>query len=263
VNGNVSGTGGVVYQSGVVTMNGTNTYNGGSSVSANATLVLGPNGSLATSITLLASTSVFNVVGVIGGSNGTGPGGSYALNPNTTLTGPGTVVGSIQVGGGASLIPGGPTNFGTLHHAGGTMTWAPGGKLVVGYNPTIPTPLPPGQYDTVASTGTLNVSATSASKFEINLREVIPLPGTITPSSQQIVVASFSGPPTFAGSDFNALFSLTGAYSAPTPVVSISGNDVVLTFVTALEPVTVFGFASGLVGVIGLCRRFRSSMGTG
>ncbi|HQY87576.1 MAG TPA: hypothetical protein PK402_02885, partial [Tepidisphaeraceae bacterium] len=94
-----------------VNLNAANTYTGTTTVSKGA-LSLGASGSIANSpiINLLIASSRFNVSTVAGGSNFDGT--RFALMNGQTLNGIGSVVGAMNVSGGATVAPG--NSIGTL-----------------------------------------------------------------------------------------------------------------------------------------------------
>ncbi|MEP2776591.1 MAG: autotransporter-associated beta strand repeat-containing protein [Luteolibacter sp.] len=155
VNGVISGSGSnshLIIDGGTSTLNNTNTYNGSTFVK-NGTLALGASGSIGNSPEInVASGATFNVSAVTGG---------YTLNSTTTLSGSGSVTGSMVVAG--TLSPG--NSPGTL--STGSQTWMNGGD----YNWQVAdvTGAAGTAYDTIAITGTLDLASLAANGFAINL----------------------------------------------------------------------------------------------
>ena len=134
--GAITGTGGLAKSgSGMLTLTGTHTFTGPTSITGG---LLRLNGS--------AANSAFMVSG-------------------GTLTGTGTV-GPLTIGSGGTLSPG--NSPGTL--SAGSTTWADGGSFIFEINQASggAAGSAPG-WDILAITGSLTVTATSASKFTVSL----------------------------------------------------------------------------------------------
>jgi autotransporter-associated beta strand protein len=221
--GVISGSGGSLLKAGTgtLTLTGANGYSGATTVNA---------GTLA-------------VNNATGSATGTG---LTSVNATATIMGTGNVGGGLTINSGGTMAPG--NSIGTMTAAGVT-TWASGGTYTVEYTPG--SSFTSGStIDYYNSTGTLNVTATSSSKFTINLKNA---GGGTAPATTTAVIATFTGT---SGSGFSPdRFNFTGDF-AGTPSVSLdASNNVVLAFTPVPEPVTLFGLAGGALGVAGWVRR--------
>ncbi|MEI6239396.1 MAG: autotransporter-associated beta strand repeat-containing protein [Planctomycetia bacterium] len=150
-----------------------NTY-GGDTIINEGTLALGAVGSIANSpVVAVAAGATFDVSAKSGG---------YSLAAGQTLSGPGSVAGSITLGTDATVAPG--AGIGALSVTQG-VTWASGGD----YNWQIANATgsagAAGGWDLLNVGGTLDIQATSASPFAINLWSLssgtgLPASGSIT-----------------------------------------------------------------------------------
>ncbi|MEP2776805.1 MAG: autotransporter-associated beta strand repeat-containing protein [Luteolibacter sp.] len=151
--GVISGSGSVTkIGEGTQTLSGANTYKGKTTISE-GTLALGATGSINNTPEInVASDAIFDVSAVTGGFN---------LTSTTTLSGNGTVAGSMIVYG--TLSPGNsPGNMAT-----GSQTWMNGGD----YNwQMLDATGPAGTgYDTYTITGALDLTNLTLGQFSINL----------------------------------------------------------------------------------------------
>jgi autotransporter-associated beta strand protein len=132
--GTIAGLGGLTKSgTGTLNLTGANTYTGPTTINGGTLAV---NGSLTSNV---------------------------AVNAGGTLGGSGTVNGTVTVANGGTIAPGnspGTTNTGSeIWESGGNYNWQvlnAAGVAGVG-------------YDTVNITGTLDITATSSSKFNVNL----------------------------------------------------------------------------------------------
>lgn len=153
----IGGGGSVRVIAGALTLTASNGYTGPTTIEG-GTLALGAAGSLRSSSRVqVASGAAFNVSALTAG---------YAVSPAQTLAGSGTVIGSVVVGGGATLAPG--ASPGTLTVTQG-VTWASGGSYewqVVnsGAGAGVST-----GWDLLSVGGALAITATPADPFKVNL----------------------------------------------------------------------------------------------
>jgi T5SS/PEP-CTERM-associated repeat protein/autotransporter-associated beta strand protein len=247
--GVITGAGGITKAgAGVQTLAGVSTYTGNTTVSA-GTLRLTGSGSIAASPRVTVGTAaggsaVLDVSGVTGGANFAN--GGFALAAGQTLSGHGTIVGPVTVTAGSAVAPG--ASVGTLTVA--DMTWQAGGRYVFEFSSA--TPNPGVTNDFINGTGVLNVTATAASPFVIDIQGVnVPGPGT---APVGYTLATFPGGVTgFDPAKF--AFPTTGWFSG-TPVIALQGNDLVLTFTPVPEPSHVLLLCATAAGVV-RCHRQR------
>jgi hypothetical protein len=143
-----------------------------------------------------------------------------------------------------------------LNANAGETQWASGGKYTVEYTPG--SSFTPGTtIDYFNSLGTLNVTATQAAPFVINL---VRLAGGTTPATTSATIATFTGT---SGTGFATnRFTFTGDFAGAAPSISLdASNNVVLTFTPVPEPVTVLGLSAGGLALAGwACRRARRTV---
>lgn len=249
LNGGLSGTGGITKTGGgILTLNASNSYSGTTTISA-GTLALGSGGSISSST--IINNGNFNVSAVSG----------FTLGASQTISGSGSVTGAMTVTG--TLSPG--NSPGTL--ATGDLAWANGGD----YNWQVldASGIAGTGYDTVAVTGTLNLSGLSAGGFNLNLWSLSStgpdVSGNATNFNELLsyswVLASTTGGITgFDASDFvinttsingtsGFSNSFTGSFS-----VGVSGNNLLLNYTAVPEPGAAL---LGGLGTLALLRRRR------
>lgn len=232
----LSGSLGVQQNAGTTILAGTNTYTGATTINGGKLVV---NGSLS------ASSSVM-------------------VNSGAALGGSGSV-GAVTLGSGGKISPG--NSPGVLNT--GAETWAGGAGYVWELNNASDAPGAKGvSYDWLNITGTLNIAATSGSKFTIHVTSLTAgnaagaTPGFNHGQSYQWILASASGGITnfsadkFAinTSDFQAPFGTLNPFA-----ISQIGNDLILSYTAVPEP-SIWGAGLGfaLLGLI-LLRRQRPS----
>ena len=217
--GVISGTGGLAQSgTGTSVLTGTNTYTGTTNITAGNLLLTGS----------LSSSSIVTV------------------SSGATLSGNGTVGDSIIVNGTVS-----PGNVNPSTLASGSQRWNGGGQYTWYVNDaTLSKKGTDVGYSWLNITGSLNISATSASKFKIKLSTLTTSDVSGTSSNftntncyQWIIASASSGITGFAANKFtvdttgfqNTLPS--GSYFS----VSVSGNNLILTY----HPSTVPAITSG------------------
>jgi fibronectin-binding autotransporter adhesin len=139
---------------GTLTLGGSNTYTGSTTITT-GTLALGSGGSISNSPTITVGSNTFYDVSAVSGG--------YSLASGQTLQGIGTVTGAMTVASGSTISPG--TSPGNLNT--GALTFASGGN----YNWQIldATSTAGIGWDLITASGALNITATTGSKFNINL----------------------------------------------------------------------------------------------
>ena len=220
---------------GVQTLAGVNTYTGNTTVSA-GTLRLSGSGSLAASPRIIVDGgAMLDVAGVTGGAN-FGNGG-FALAADQVLAGSGNVNGSVTIAGNSAIAPG-EDDVDQLNL--GNSNWGGGGRYLFEFNSL--TPVAGMSNDFISGTGLLDLSATAASPFVIDIRGVNFSSPSATPVSY--TVATFSGG--VSGFDQAAFAFPSTEWFADTPSIALQGNNLVLTFTPVPEPSSVFLAAVGL-----------------
>jgi autotransporter-associated beta strand protein len=139
---------------GTLTLGGINTYTGNTTITT-GTLALGSGGSISNSALITVGSGAFYDVGAVSGG--------YSLASGQTLQGTGTVTGAMTIASGSTISPGtspGNLNTGNLTFAGaGNYNWQ-----IVNATGTAGS-----GWDLITSSDTLNITATTGSKFNINL----------------------------------------------------------------------------------------------
>lgn len=138
-----------------LTLAAANTY-GGATIIDQGTLALGASGSIAESpLVAVSAGATFDVSAQTGG---------YVVPGAQTVTGAGTVAGGLVVGRDATLDPG--SGIGVLTVTQG-VTWASGGNL--NWQIADAAGVPAIGWDSLSIGGVLDIAATAASPFQINL----------------------------------------------------------------------------------------------
>lgn len=249
LNGGLSGTGGFTKTGGgTLTLNASNSYSGTTTISAGS-LVLGSSATISSAT--IINNGNFNVSAVSG----------FTLGSTQTISGSGSVTGAMTVSG--TLSPG--NSPGTL--STGDLAWANGGD----YNWQVldASGSAGADYDTVAVTGTLNLSSLSAGGFNLNLWSLASTGPDVNGNAVNFndllnyswILASTTGGITgFDASDFvinTSAINGTSGFSNPFTgsfSVGVSGNNLMLNYTAVPEPgAALFG---GL-GTLALLRRRR------
>lgn len=256
LSGVLSGTGGLTKTGGgMLTLSSAgNTYTGNTTITG-GTLALTGTASLASPNIIVGASTTFDVSGVTGG---------FTLASGQTLSGPGTVTGAMNVTG--TLSPG--NSPGTL--STGDQIWSNGGD----YNWQVldATGAAGTGYDTIAITGTLDLSALTAGQFGINLWSLSSIGPDVSGNAANFnnlltqswtILTASAGITGFEAADF--LISVganngTGGFSNATGggafSLGQSGDNLVLTFTAVPEPDAAM-LAGGL-GLLALLRRRRA-----
>lgn len=234
---------------GTLTLTGLNDHTGTTTIEG-GTLALAGTASLASNV--IINNGVFNVSSVAGGFN---------LGGSQTVSGVGTIIGTMTVAG--TLSPG--NSPGTL--ATGNLAWSNGGD----YNWQVldATGAAGTGYDTVAVTGTLDLSALTGGGFSLNLWSLASTGPDVNGNASNfnqllnyswVLASTTGGISGFDSSDFvintaanngTAGFSnpFTGSFS-----VGLSGNNLMLNYTAIPEPSTIL---LGGLGALALLRRRR------
>jgi hypothetical protein len=275
--GTITGSGNLAIANGQINLSGNSSgYSGTTTIdttgvvaaSNSSALGTGPvvvNGTLATNLGIsIANPITLNDGGTLAGFGTFAPPGSTLTFQNGSKLVPGVVL----IGGGSSDLPAiGTLSFG----AGASLGFGPGGEMafsIVDGNGAAGV-----GYSTVNSAGSLNITATPGSPFDIYLFSYAP--GTNVPeaslatnfnpalSYSWTLVSAAGGITNFNANDFSVLTSISGTptFLNPTGVgafyLSQSGNSLLLNFTPVPEPSTWAMMASGLFAAGAALRRRR------
>jgi fibronectin-binding autotransporter adhesin len=239
--------------SGALTLAGVNTYTGATRITG-GTLALTGTGSIANSPSIIVGASTtFDVSGVTGG---------YTLGSAQTLSGSGAVAGTMIVSG--TLSPG--SSPGTL--SSGSQTWLNGGDFnwqILDANGVAGT-----DYDTLAITGTLDLSSLTAGGFNINLWSLASTGPDVSGNALNFLgtndyswtlASASTGITGFNAANFfinvganNGTAGFGNGLDGGAFSISQSGNSLLLNFTAVPEPDAAF---LGGLGLLALLRRRR------
>lgn len=156
------------------------------------------------------------------------PGGLVSVNSTGTLKGSGSVNRSVTINSGGTISPG-DNAVGTM--TTGAQTWAGGGNYLWEINDATGTKGASPGWDFVSMTGALSVTATSGSKFNINISTMgVDALNFNKALDQSWIIATASSPVSISNATFNVDRSGFTNTAAGTFSVSGSGNDVLLNF---------------------------------
>jgi fibronectin-binding autotransporter adhesin len=265
----ISGGGSVLVEDGTLELTASNNTYTGSSQITGGTLAVGAAGAVTSSLVQIDSAGSFDVTAKVAG---------YEVPATQTLSGSGTVVGSLVLGGGATLSPG--ASPGTLSVSQDT-TFAGGGN----YNWQVLDAATGGAgqstgWDLLSLGGSLTITATSVSPFNVNLWSLsatgpdtdgpalnfdpsqpgswtlVTAPGGISGFSAdafQVVTAAANGTGGFANDLAGGGFS-----------VAQSGNSLNLVFAPVPEPaVAILGATGAAALATAMIRRRRARANAG
>ncbi|MEY4245511.1 MAG: hypothetical protein RLZZ245_3096 [Verrucomicrobiota bacterium] len=232
-----------------LTLTANNTYTGATRITG-GTLALTGDGSIASSSIIVGANTTLDVSDVTGG---------FSLSSAQTLSGPGSVTGAMEVSG--TLSPG--SSPGTL--TTGTQTWLNGGN----YNWQVldAAGVAGGGYDTIAITGTLDLSSLTAGGFGINLWSLASTGPDVNGNALNFVATNnyswtlASASTEITGFDAANFFINVGANNGTAGFgnalddgafsVTQSGNNLMLNFTAVPEP------SASLLGGLGLLALLR------
>ncbi|MDP8262076.1 MAG: autotransporter-associated beta strand repeat-containing protein [Candidatus Ancaeobacter aquaticus] len=227
----ISGSGALIKSdNGTVTFSGTNTYSGTTSINASTLSVTGSIANSATTINdggkLIGSGTVFNLTVADGGTFSPG------LSPGTLNAGP------------------------TIWQSGGTYLWE--------INDATGTEGDDPGYDWLNITGGLNITATSESKFNLDLSTMGTAADNFDNSQDYSwVIATASGGITgFSADKFDVDSTLfTNSLGVGNFSISQNVNDLSMNFNAIPEPSTYALFGIGLLGlIVGWMRKQRRKL---
>lgn len=239
---------------GIQTFSGTNSYTGSTTITG-GTLALSGAATIASPTIIVGASTTFDVSAVTGG---------YTLASGQSLSGTGTVAGTMSVTG--TLSPG--NSPGTLNT--GSQTWLDGGD----YNWQIldATGVAGTGYDTIAVTGTLNLSSLAAGGFGINLWSLSSIGPEVSGNAINFnnlltqswtLLTTTGGITGFDAADFvlsvganNGAAGFSNALDAGGSFsLGQTGNNLVLTYAVVPEPSAAM--LVGGLGMLALLRRRR------
>lgn len=259
--GVIAGTGGLVKAgAGTLTLTGANSYDGGTTIS-NGTLVVSNAAALGAGSLMLSGGELVVSPGInLNNAINFGAGGG-------TIGGNGTFGAPITAGTNITLAPG--TSPGTTTFTN-TLTWAPGGSYdfeIVSATGGVPGT----SHDTivVAGGGSLNITAASGAKFNLNLLSLSSptAPGNVSDfnanNAYSWQILSSADP--IAGFSADAFNIDTSGFTNPLGIgsfsVAINGTNTALflNFTPIPEPSTYAMMALGAGALLFTCRRRRRS----
>ncbi len=247
----ISGSGRLVKAgAGTLTFGTAQPYTGATRIDA-GTLSLGETGAIAASPSVTVGDGAFFSVA-------DQPGGVYAVPATQTLGGNGTLVGNLAVAGGATVAPG--ASPGTLGVTDG-VTLGAGGHYNWQILDAAGTAGSTTGWDLLSVGGVLDVAATAATPFRLNLWSlsgVSPdvngnaINWTATTSGTWRIASAAGGITNFAANKFlinvsatNGTGGFTNPLSGGTFSLAQSGNNLNLVFTSAAPPVITINVASG------------------
>jgi autotransporter-associated beta strand protein len=243
---------------GTVTLSGANTYSGATTVSAGTLAVNGTGSINDSAVTVNGGTFRYNssvaysgaltyTSGTVGGTNLTG-----SLN-------------NLTISSGQTLSPGNSPGTATT----GSQTWAGGGTYDWEINDANATAGADPGWDLLSGTGTLTISATSGSQFNLNLYSLslLNVAGSLTDfnnaNSYNWLIADFAAVSGFSANAFNVIdtnFSnnntLNGTFGVALGDTVLGGDNsqIYLTYTSIPEPRAAL---LGGLGLLALLRRRR------
>jgi autotransporter-associated beta strand protein len=236
-----------------LTLSATNTYTGATKITG-GTLALTGTGSIANSSAIIVGASTtFDVSGVTGG---------FTLGSNQSISGTGTVAGAMTVAG--TLSPG--NSPGSLATA--SQTWVNGGDF--NWQILDATGAAGTGFDTMAITGSLDLTSLTTGGFNINLWSLSStgpdvngdaLNFSTTTNYTWILASTTTGITGFDATNFilnagtnNGTSGFSNALDGGAFTISQSGNSLLLNYTAVPEPsVAVLGG----MGLLALLRRRR------
>jgi len=222
------------------------TFTGNTTISAGTLAVAAPTALETSPRVTVAAGATFDVSAI----------GGYTLRPTQTLAGNGTVEGSVTLGGGATLSPG--ASPGTLTVTGSATLGAGGNYNWQVYDAAGTAGSATG-WDLLSVGGALDVAATSADPFKINLWSLSGVAPDVngnaiswnaTTSGTWRIASAMGGITNFSTDKFlisvsatNGTGGFTNPLSGGTFSLAQAGNDLNLVFAAA--PVILIDVASG------------------
>jgi len=220
------------------TVSGGNVFVNAGTLAVASTGAIQPN--VGAGVSVLA-TGTFDVTQLTGG---------YVLPAGTGLAGAGTVTGAVTIGGNATVSPG--SNLGTLTVTQG-VTWASGGNFNWQMYDAAGTAGSATGWDLLSVGGVLDISATTADKFEINLWSLSAVsPSNVngnalnfnsTTSGTWTIATAAGGITNFSTDKFQIITGATNgsagfanALGGGTFSLAQSGNDLNLVFTAGAGP---------------------------
>lgn len=250
----IGGTTTVLQVNGYTVLEGPSTYSGGTAISG-GTLVAGATNALGTGPVTLSGGRLVAAPGITLNN-------PFSFSAGGTLGGSGTLGAPITVGSGGHLAPG--NSPGIMTFTAG-LTLASGGYL--DFEVQSANGAPGTGYDLLSISGApLDISATPGSPFTLKIISLnaSSAPGDVADFSSAseyswIIASSAAGITGFSADNFyidSTLF--TNDLGSRGFMLSLSGNDLVLSFTTVPEPETYALLLLGLLPVAQALRRRRT-----